>query len=1666
MASDATNKQILMAAFSNTDALLKDINISLNKLIEISSGASAKKDDSSDEKKREERNRFSLFSGFGKLGRMKETFSGDGMKTAASTVKDLVTGLVELQKVKVDRVEKVLNPVEKFFVGISKAVNDSKDMKETISSFDSVLKTIVSVVQQVKVKDLFGLIVLNKLLSPKMVKKLDDFFSMLAGVSKKVTKANVENLVNLMKGVSKMMTSFLLVASGVALITLILGPLGAVGAFAVVAFMMTFSIKVIDRLSKIKKADLKNAIDAAKIMSYLMLGMATIALGIVLIGRSASLEEIGMGILVIAASVGIPLAIMKILSKLDSNFRKNAKAGLKDLMAVTLGIAGIALSIVLIGKIATWQDVLAGTAIMAVSVLSMWVISKMLKGMKKTSKDAAKALLMMVGVIALFSIVALLLFPAIVKKAPEVILGGIIIIGMTFLLGLALKSIIKVGKVVGKNLMGIALFYAGTIVIAGIAMLMSSVVARLGKLKAADFWQGMLGVALIIVMIGAVIILVLDMVNQGDSWVKFLPGFNKETMPKNRKYAYFTETNMKNGAKMLGLMLGFGIGLMAVAHLFAGFLERMANIDGATIGKGSAVLLGLIAVMGGAVIGVIALQKTKFFNAASLSTAAATLAVMIGFGATLAIVSHMFAGLFERLSKLSWEDIGKGGAVVGGILLALVGVVAGIGAIATTGIGLVVIGLGVALVSAIAVSMGLIGIVITQYINLIERASGISEETLESGSSVISGVLGKMSGLIFKVGGIAMTGIGAAVIIAGAGLLTVMGTVMGLLGFVIGQYIGLVEKYAKASSKYGDLSAYGKEISSVFFNFVKELGDSVDLTTMMKISILGWLTDDIGEIIENVSDYMDVIVKVASAQIVVGYDEKGKPKFKKLSTKDLNDAGSVVAGQFNHFLTTLMDGLQEGWEDKEEVLEMLSENIGGIMIGVSKYVDAIMKAASGTYLYGYDKDGHGLYKKITSDDVEKAADAINRTFSSFISSLYAASVNMRPYVLEAMEGLGESLLPALNGISSYVDGIIMVATARRVVGYDEHGNPNKWEEITATFDGKTYAGVEAIAQAGTSVGDMFSKFIKNVYGALTTADTRSTMKKIGDWLTGGGPKDTAETAGKVLQNLIKFMDSLVKISSGNIITGYDENGNPKYKQIELYTSKGRFTGLGAIIKGGELIGNVFLGFISKTFDTITASKKYGQERRAFVKAVMETMEPVLEVLDTFVDIITKFASKGVIYPIIGYDKNGKPKYDTKNPVSVTEAANNLVDSFHIFYVAVYQRFKNFDREVGDKILDNIGFIGDNMKPITEAMSTFADLLGKINKIDDIEAVREKTKSALGLLAYVTGYGTYDGKENGEKAPIPWEKKDSFISNGSYKNVETYLNKGIEFTSYMLTAANNMLSIGELNNLDKAKANSQAILDILDLICDSGVSGYDKMISSSGSDKDASNVKSSSSFFKRIFSGSSNDGVSKYFDAASGWTSNLVSIASDIVDLARSMNETKGGPKGVVDTYLSAISSIANSGLSRSGMIMTSYSWSFKAAIDTIEKSLFENRKERKEALDELSMSLNEIAIDFNNIANGLDNLANLKQMNLASMITLRAQQNPGMTRVMIPNRMTTSADNVSFLNPQQQRGTYQEQNQRPQVALAVNPNEDGAPKTIIVEFANTKLEGRLINLDS
>ena len=433
-------------------------------------------------------------------------------------------------------------------------------------------------------------------------------------------------------------------------------------------------------------------------------------------------------------------------------------------------------------------------------------------------------------------------------------------------------------------------------------------------------------------------------------------------------------------------------------------------------------------------------------------------------------------------------------------------------------------------------------------------------------------------------------------------------------------------------------------------------------------------------ILTTISDYIDIIMKVATMNYIAGYDDNGKPMYEHLPATVFADAASAVTKGFTEFLTGLSNGFKELDALKIVVLSVLTLALNPIIDTVGKFVDVVMKVATGTYIIGYDNNKKPIFKKITSTDFSKAASAVSLQFNLFLQHLSNGFSKMKLTAMFAIATIGQVMEPVMDAVSKFVDTVIKVSTMQIVTGYDKNGKPIYEPVEPSTFGDAAKVVSENFKDFIVKLGEAFTNLQPNMIWAMDA------MK---------------DSIVPIMDGVSKFVDSILKLATGMYIKEYkkDKDGNytvPVYDKVTktMYTD------------AADAIAQKFASFIDELVNMFERHGKYwGNKTEDALNAVGGSIGPVMDGLGKYVDSVLKLATGTYIK---GYDRNKNPIFGTVTPEDFKKAAEQIAKSFTEFIDILIKKFAN------DSFIEKAESIADIIKntinPIVNAVKAFSDTL--------------------------------------------------------------------------------------------------------------------------------------------------------------------------------------------------------------------------------------------------------------------------------------------------------------------------------------------------------------------
>lgn len=572
---------------------------------------------------------------------------------------------------------------------------------------------------------------------------------------------------------------------------------------------------------------------------------------------------------------------------------------------------------------------------------------------------------------------------------------------------------------------------------------------------------------------------------------------------------------------------------------------------------GAGIALGIVAIMTGIV----------FVLGQALSKGGRTLALGMAKGAAVMLASIGLIYLLGKgitplieAAKMVGEDPKKI-AIGGAIIMGAIGVIT----LAMVGIGQLVKNPMVALATAIggAVLWGAIKILemtgdtILKFTDIIDKVKHYDIKTLTQSAKGVGIILGLMGEAI--VGVVALAG--PAILAAAA-----VKPVQWITEWLLKTLCEISEKIIEFNKKINASDI--KKFSSLIYNVDKKDDPSTlvgSIRSMVdgfkSLSGLGTVFAAIAAkvirpVIDTVSKYVDVVLNVATGHYVIGYDDNGKPIYERIPDGAFLIAALSVNKGFSDFLTELNKGFKNLGIEVKLFGALYAKTLNPIIKLVGKFVDIVLKVATGTYITGYDDNGKPQYTHLTAQDFSAAGTAVSEQFSYFLIKLNEGFSKLENKAISAMKKVEWTLYPIIRHVGKFVDIVLKVATSQYVTGYDSNGKP----EYTKLTD-------QDFIKAGNAVSEQFAKFITSLgtsFGGLTD-NAINAMKSV------------KKTMGPIMDTLSKFIDSVIKVASGQYVSGYDKNGKPEFTKIEVED----------FISAGKAVSSTFAAFIISLNDSFS-----------------------------------------------------------------------------------------------------------------------------------------------------------------------------------------------------------------------------------------------------------------------------------------------------------------------------------------------------------------------------------------------------------------------------------------------------------------------------------------------
>lgn len=1020
----------------------------------------------------------------------------------------------------------------------------------------------------------------------------------------------------------------------------------------------------------------------------------------------------------IIASIGILTLFVAgsvyLVNKLSSIDSKNLNASTNAMLKIAGVFAIIALvSATLLVPIGNnLGDVMTGGLVVSL-VVSLGIFA--VKYIAKANKDIEQGtsnLLKISLIFALVSIISLTLLIPMSKQADDVIVGAIIT--LTIIAGLVF-GVKLLNKVNGKRaLWGLAATVVLAVIYMGIALITKDLLIPIGQNgKEAGIGMGITLFIITALIFGTYILSIVDGKKAGYAILAtaamafILLGISLITKDILIPIGKMWDDALIGAGVVLGIIAIFGAVLfligkfadkfavelaigaiimtaVAVVMLATGtacllFAYEAKKIDelnkGGAVFLGAATMIGTLALMGAVMFGISKLEQFLPDTIIGGIVMTAIGALMDITGATLLLFAY-------EAKKV--DDLNKGGAVFLGAatmigLFAIMGTVfTAIGALTPL---LPLIIAGGAVLTVIGGIMTVVSGVMVLFMKALSLVMVMNEQKMRETSKTAVALYEVMYDVIKAA---APNPIQMAQAIAAGAFAPIIMAVFGVLTLTVMQMKYITEicdskmiqtfseiMLGKSKDDVNSVLGSMQAIVKAFSNF-----DGTAMALIISMALRPILT--------TISDYIDIIMKVATMNYIAGYDDNGKPMYEHLPATVFADAASAVTKGFTEFLTGLSNGFKDLDALKIVVLSVLTLALNPIIDTVGKFVDVVMKVATGTYIIGYDNNKKPIFRKITSTDFSKAATAISTQFNIFLQSLSDAFDKMSFKAMFAISTVGQVMEPVMDAVSKFVDTVIKVSTMQIVTGYDKNGKPEYEQVDPSIFFTSAIFVAASFSNFIDQLGKSFNQLQPNMIWAMDA------MK---------------DSIMPIMEGVGKFVDAIMKLATGTYTDYYmkDKDGNYTVPHLAKVTPMD-------FIMAAISVATTFSYFVDQLVTVFERHGSFwGNKTEDALNAIGGSIGPVMEGVGQYVDAILKLAT-GVYVDHYVKDKDGKLIPITKKLKhgAFINAAREVGRMFVEFINYLVKSFANEGFiEKAESIAD---IIKNTINPIMKAVKDFSNTL--------------------------------------------------------------------------------------------------------------------------------------------------------------------------------------------------------------------------------------------------------------------------------------------------------------------------------------------------------------------
>lgn len=986
--------------------------------------------------------------------------------------------------------------------------------------------------------------------------------------------------------------------------------IGAVAVFLIIGVM----VGMVKLISMIDEKELKETYTTLAVLTVMLTVVSVVSL-LILPAIGDQFDKVMAGAIVVMAIIGLMIGMTKWLSKTDEKELRQTYLTLAVLTVMLVAVSLIANYLLPeIGK--NWKDISIGAVvvlgIIGVMLLMVSLLSKIDdKKLHQTYLTMAVLTVMLVAV----SLIANYLFPSIAEQWEDVVIGGVIVLGIIGIMTLIVWSLSKIDE---KNLKhGIITLAVMTFMLLGVSLITTELLIPIGK----EWDAAALGGAVVLSVIGLMTSIVA------------LAG--KMSLKK-----------IRNGV----------IAIAAAGALLAGiawiinemFVPIGDNGEKATVG--GAIVISTIGIM----TTIIALAGKMDIKTIGKGAAAIT-----AVGALLWALGEMLPNYIDICVNMydNAKEVAVGGLEIVATLTVWGLIMTGIGALMAIG-GAAFLAAGGAAIAGIAGILWTISKMLPSYIDLCKNVRD-NKNAIIKGSDVVVQIIKKFGLLITAVGALAMIPLVGVAMGAGAGIVIGLMDVIKAISRGLDPFISLLKKIKDNNVTSSSIEKFTKlfigsgvrnEDPKSLYGSIKRICDAMNEIGVYSATMAGVISRNLTPIFKSLGMFIDIVGRICSMKYVSAWNNDGTPaEYDTISPAMFKEAGTTISVTFGLFLTELGKGLDKLKDVSLFTIAKLAIGIKPVTEAVALFSNTILSVLNSKIECEWDKEGKPIkYRKFESTEFSEAATVISENFGLFLDIF---STKIEPFSIKAgliLNSLKDGIVPVVEACARLSESIMGIL---------------KGSDYTITEDGKEIKkhidfNPTTFQDAGKLVGQGFVDFITLIYDsfkafdrevdvqvAYTTTEGNSyvfgllnTKKEVTRFRS---ERQTVNIVGKLLSNMsdvstivdaaVNFVDLIIKVS---------EN----MKKYDLPAA-------------GKTIAGLVVDFVTSMTDSFSSA---GYDAK--IKTTMDNLEQVQKLVGKFSNV---------------YNPLSKLFFDNKDKLVTHKQIDHLYDT--IIYLVQEEKMESIKK---------------------------------------------------------------------------------------------------------------------------------------------------------------------------------------------------------------------------------------------------------------------------------------------------------------------------------------------------------------------------------------------------